>query len=540
MNLRTLAFAGALTALPLGNAFAVSTIWTVSGTGEPATITSAACTGNSCPTLRDAFNSAHAGDTITFANAINGATIALTLSSNDTTVDSTEFGPSAFFLYNRSLTIDGSGHGISIARDTAQAPFRLFDIDATSSLTLKGLTLRNGSARGGSSFGGGGALGAGGAIFNQGTLVIANCTLTQNAAQGGSGDVGTGSASGGAGVGADVAGEDGGGPNGAAAGSPPRNAGFGGGGGTAKGSNEDGGNGGFGGGGGTGSGTGVGGGGGFGGFGAGGGGNAYVKGIGGFGGGQSGGDIDHPPAGGGGAGMGGAIFNDAGSVTLTNVTFYKNTATGGNTAYAALLNGAGGNGSGYGGAIFNYAGSLSLGFVTLSANITATGTGGVGGSADGGAIYSYGDSNCGINDGNLCAGGAATLALLNSIAAHSTGAVNDIVVDATKGSSSVDAASSGNLVMTSSGVPSLAIVSHVDPKLGSPSPYAPTLAPATLPIAQTSPAYNAATSCAVDNKGTLAVTDERGVSRPQLTSTSACDIGAYEYDGDYIFANGFD
>jgi hypothetical protein len=64
-----------------------------------------------------------------------------------------------------------------------------------------------------------------------------------------------------------------------------------------------------------------------------------------------------------------------------------------------------------------------------------------------------------------------------------------------------------------------------------------TLAPATLPIAQTSQAYNAAASCTDDTKGTLATADERGVTRPYGAS---CDIGAYEYDGDYIFANGFD
>lgn len=529
MKLRALWLPGAL--LLSANAFA--TTWTVTSTADTAGSCSSSCT------LRAAINSAGAGDTITFANAINGSTIVLTQSSNDTSVGSTEFGPSAFFLTNgAALTIDGSRHGITIARLATQPAFRLFDIDASSSLTLIGLTLRNGLARGGSSFGGGGALGAGGAIFNQGTLAMEECTLAQNAAQGGSGGVGTGSASGGAGVGGDVAGVDGSGPNGAPAGAPPRNAGFGGGGGTAQGTNEPGGNGGFGGGGGNG--TAGGGNGGFGGGGGSGSGtNIFVKGNGGFGGGQSGGDADHVSAGGGGAGMGGAIFNDAGSVMLTNVTFYANAAIGGNSAYATLTDGgAGGNGSGYGGAIFNYAGSLTLGFVTLSANGTATGTGGTGGAADGGAIYSHGDSNCGINDGNPCSGGGtATLALLNTIAARSTGAVSDIVIDATNGSSTVDPASAGNLVMTSTGVPTAGIVTHADPQLGSPRPYVATLAPATLPIAQTSPAYNAAASCTADTKGTLATADERGVSRPQF---GICDIGAYEYDGDYIFANGFD
>lgn len=534
-----------LAALPMQAVLAqkASATWTVTGlTDVPVGSCSGAAPNYSCTTLRDAFNLAGAGDTITFANAINGSTILLTRSSNDTSVGSTEFGASAFFLLNRpSVIIDGRGHGITIARDPAQPAFRLFDIDTNSSLTLMGLTLRNGLAQGGNSYSGGGALGAGGAIFNQGSLVMDGCTLAQNSAQGGSGGVGSGSTSGGAGVGGDAVGVAGGGPNGAAAGAPPRSAGFGGGGGTAQGTNETGGSGGFGGGGGTGSGIAAGlGGGGYGGFGGGGGGNTYTKGIGGFGGGQSGGNQDHPPTGGGGAGMGGAIFNDAGNVTLTNVTFYKNSVTGGNATYAAVSGADGGNGSGYGGAIFNYAGSLSLSFVTLSANATATGNGGTGGAADGGAIFSYGDTNCGNNDGNPCTtGGTATLALLNSIAARSAGAANDIVINSANGTSTVDPASAGNLVMASTGMPPAAIVANANPQLGSLSPYAPTLAPATLPIPPTSPAYNAAVSC-IDLKGAQVANDERGVSRPQPLSTSPCDIGAYEYDGDYIFANGFD
>jgi hypothetical protein len=530
MITRNIFLAVLLAALPLGDAFA--TTWTVTGTGD----TASACTGSNCPTLRDAFNAAGNGDTITFADAINGSTIMLAQSSNDTSVGSTEFGPSAFFLFNRpALTIDGSGHGITIARNPAAPAFRLFDIDANSALTLKGLTLRNGLASGGNSFGGGGALGAGGAIFNQGTLVLDSCTLSQNAAQGGSGGVGSASdISGGAGVGQDATSPDGGGPNGAAAGGPPRNAGFGGGGGTATGAGEVGGNGGFGGGGGYGSGA-AGGNGGFGGGGGGGSGTA-INGSGGFGGGNSGGNADHQPTGGGGAGMGGAIFNDAGSVTLTNVTFDQNSASGGNATYAAVVGAAGGNGSGYGGAIFNYAGSLSLDFVTLSANSSAIGSGGTGGVADGGAIYSYGDSNCGFNDGNTCSpGGAAMLTLLNSIAARSAGTAHDIVVNGANGPSGVNAASAGNLVMASSGVPVAAIATNADPQLGSPSPYAPTRAPATLPIPPTSPAYNAAASC-TDEHGATVATDERSIARPQY---GLCDIGAYEYDGDYIFANGF-
>ncbi|GAA0707556.1 choice-of-anchor Q domain-containing protein [Dokdonella soli] len=57
-----------------------------------------------------------------------------------------------------------------------------------------------------------------------------------------------------------------------------------------------------------------------------------------------------------------------------------------------------------------------------------------------------------------------------------------------------------------------------------------------MPLSASSPAYNAAYICA-DAQGHPIATDERGVARPQFGS---CDLGAYEYDNDYIFANGFD
>ena len=109
------------------------------------------------------------------------------------------------------------------ARDTSQPAFRLFDIDISGSspnfivsgLTLQGLTLKDGLAQGFSSDSGGGALGAGGAIFNQGNLTIDRCTFAGNAAQGGASGDGSGNY-GGAGVGSapPAPGSSGGGPNG--------------------------------------------------------------------------------------------------------------------------------------------------------------------------------------------------------------------------------------------------------------------------------------------------------------------------------------
>ena len=114
-----------------------------------------------------------------------------------------------------------------------------------------------------------------------------------------------------------------------------------------------------------------------GGFGGGGGGSPFLVygGSGGFGGGGGFGDAaDHGGSGGfgggdggvyggNGAGMGGAIFNHRGSLTLTNVTMAGNTAAGG-TPYS----GNGINGSGLGAAIFNLNGTVSIAYSTLANN----------------------------------------------------------------------------------------------------------------------------------------------------------------------------
>ncbi len=186
-----------------------ATTWTVTGAGEASSLGSTNCTTNSCPTLRDAVNSAASGDTIVFANALDGQTITLTLSSNNpgcvtsgpttcqtTGTLSTEFGPSAFFITGgKTLTIDATQNGLTrgIALSAANGPgcaggacFRLFDVDSDSGLDLIGLTLHGGVALGGSSDYGGGALGAGGAIFNQGALTLTRCTLNGNSALGAS------------------------------------------------------------------------------------------------------------------------------------------------------------------------------------------------------------------------------------------------------------------------------------------------------------------------------------------------------------------
>jgi hypothetical protein len=76
---------------------------------------------------------------------------------------------------------------------------------------------------------------------------------------------------------------------------------------------------------------------------------------------------------------------------------------------------------------------------------------------------------------------------------------------------------------------------QADPLLGALSIYySSTYALPVIPIGSNSPAYNTATSC-LDNNNASVGLDERGAARPYAT---LCDVGAYEFDEDYIFANG--
>ncbi|MBE9229288.1 putative Ig domain-containing protein, partial [Phormidium sp. LEGE 05292] len=112
--------------------------------------------------------------------------------------------------------------------------------------------------------------------------------------------------------------------------------------------------------------------------------------------------------GGGGAGMGGAIFNHNGNVTLTNSTLSGNTAAGGSGA-----NG----GSGFGAALFNLNGNVTINNSTLAFNTNTAGTGGTGAQADG-TIYELAYDSSGVVN--------ASLTLNNSIISNTTGG-NDLV-----------------------------------------------------------------------------------------------------------------
>ena len=300
--------------------------------------------------LREAIRLANAdpgADTITFDPSLMASGDAtILLSQFDTGLDSDEFGPSAFRISSDITIVGPSGeNGLTIARDGSAANFRLFYVyggpgmEANGKLTLQNLTLSGGVAQGFNSLGGGGSAGMGGAIFNRlGTVALVGSTITANTAQGGNGF--GASLSAGAGVGSNPVNNGiAGGPNGGA--SFGASGGFGGGG--SLGLNSQAGAGGFGGGGGVG--NGPAGAGGAGGFGGGGGASAENGnfGLGGFGGGAGQANVlaNGFIGGGGGAGMGGAIFNESGTVTITNSTLAGNTAVGG----AGANNGQGLGGS---------------------------------------------------------------------------------------------------------------------------------------------------------------------------------------------------
>jgi hypothetical protein len=85
--------------------------------------------------------------------------------------------------------------------------------------------------------------------------------------------------------------------------------------------------------------------------------------------------------------------------------------------------------------------------------------------------------------------------------------------------------------VTSTGSPN-----QTDPLLGPLSVFSASLyLLPVLPIGSNSPATDSASSCIEADGTTLLTYDARGASRPY---GSQCDVGAYEFDGDYIFANG--
>jgi len=514
-----------------------------------------------------------------------------------TSIDNYWYGPNALPPIASTITIVPATGTLTLTAAHVGDPtpatanaFRFFYVSGgmelpAGSLTLQGVVLQGGYAKGGDAGpeSGGGA-GMGGAIFNQGVLSLMEVSLIGNTAQGGSstshgnsnggigqdgkfdagggfgwasppgaygGKGGIGTANGGGGGGGFIAGSDGGngdnpvgGGKGRLGGADPYRLQAPGDGG--MGWNEDnvpseidGGD--FGMGGDDLSGGGVGGGGGsaFGGGGFGGGG--YPGGFGGGGVGNSSGGFGAGSGsssgyGSGGMGAGGAIFNHTGTIHFVNVTATNNSANGGASVDCAAC-----DGSGLGAVLFNLNGNVTIDFSTLAGNSLSRNNGSSGGGGpEDATVYSLAYGNK-IQDGSQS---IATLTLNSSIihGTHSDGgAGNDIlvnVVDGAQANASSVVYKGKNYVQFSTNLGTVTQTgsspTQANPLLGALSLYRSSPYPLpVLPIGSNSPAQYAAATCTEADGSTPLTTDARGAARPYQ---GVCYLGAYQFDGDYIFA----
>ena len=226
--------------------------------------------------------------------------------------------------------------------------------------------------------------------------------------------------------------------------------------------------------------------------------------------------------------MGGAVFNQGGTVTIANSTLTNNTATGG-----ASTDGAG---SGFGGGLFNLNGSVTLTNATIAGNTVNAGGGpaggaGVSGKGTGGAVYNLSLTVLAYSGGPMAtATQNATLTVANSILANSAGAsgVSDVINDKEQltGTATINA-TGPNIVSvavggaggTVSGTP----FTVTDPRLG---PLANNGGPTpTMALLAGSPAIDAGSNAAALAAGLT--TDQRGF-RPRAAGGTV-DIGAFEF-----------
>src|SRR6516164_886117 len=135
--------------------------------------------------LPSTYSAATASDLIADINAANlqgGAnTIVLTAPATSpyvlTAVDNTTDGPTGTPVIQQGDNLTIVGNGDTIER-SATVAFRLFDVASGASLTLQNVTLQGGLAVGS------GSAADGGAIFNQGTLILSGATVQNNTARG--------------------------------------------------------------------------------------------------------------------------------------------------------------------------------------------------------------------------------------------------------------------------------------------------------------------------------------------------------------------
>jgi hypothetical protein len=159
-------------------------------------------------TLPSAYTAASVADLIADINAANkhGGSNTITLAANSrftlTAVDNATDGATGLPVIKKADNLTILGNADTIERSTAAGTpaFRLFDVARGGSLTLANLTLQNGLASGT------GIAADGGAIYNQGTLILNAVTVQNNVAYGSPGKNGTSKGNANGGPGGDAAG----------------------------------------------------------------------------------------------------------------------------------------------------------------------------------------------------------------------------------------------------------------------------------------------------------------------------------------------
>ena len=212
--------------------------------------------------------------------------------------------------------------------------------------------------------------------------------------------------------------------------------------------------------------------------------------------------------GGGGGALGGAIFNQSGTVVIRNSTFTGNDVDRGEggvnfddpTDKAS-------NGGDSGAAIFSLNGSLTLENATISDNF-ATGAGG-------GVVVVADPLGTGVP-------ARASFILFNTIISRNGS--NECILEGTSDPTSgnvgtVDANGSGNLILANNGCPGVAVSADPELALLAVDPQS-TIGTPTMALPAGSPAIDAG-----DDAHILA-TDQRGITRPQGPHG---DIGAFEF-----------
>ncbi|MBA4106594.1 MAG: hypothetical protein C0485_12625 [Pirellula sp.] len=204
--------------------------------------------------------------------------------------------------------------------------------------------------------------------------------------------------------------------------------------------------------------------------------------------------------------MGGAIFNEAGAVTIVNSTFTANAAVGGagGTAIDPARNGAAGQG--LGGAIFNRSGTITITNSTIAANTVTQG--------DGSTLARAGNGVFSISDTTL-----AATHIKNTIISHVGAPTVDDYTSFAVGSGHTSTGN-GNLMGMQFGFLG-GVVSNADPQLGPLQENGGLTR--TMALSAGSPAINQGIDLLPGNG--VPTTDQRGLQRDPTN----IDVGAYEF-----------